>query len=91
MEGEAYFTPSFASCGKTVPFAPVITNVRASREALLKKGKTLFLPNKYREQIHDGEAQGMKESEQKAAAKAFAAHWQGKGYEKGETQPFSSW
>ena len=42
------------------------------------------MPNKYREQIHDGEAQGMKESEQKAAAKAFAAHWQGKGYEKGE-------
>lgn len=30
----------------------------------------------------------MKESEQKAAALDFAAKWQGKGYEKGETQPF---
>ena len=30
----------------------------------------------------------MKEAEQKAAAKAFSTGWQGKGYEKGETQPF---
>lgn len=30
----------------------------------------------------------MTDAEQKAAAKAFAANWQGKGYEKGETQPF---
>ena len=30
----------------------------------------------------------MRESEQKAAARAFAAKWKGKGYEKGETQPF---
>ena len=30
----------------------------------------------------------MKESEQKEAARAFVAIWQGKGYEKGETQPF---
>ena len=30
----------------------------------------------------------MKESEQRAAAKAFAEKWQGKGYEKGETQSF---
>ncbi|MBO6303561.1 MAG: class I SAM-dependent DNA methyltransferase [Selenomonadaceae bacterium] len=30
----------------------------------------------------------MTEAEQKAAAKAFAKSWQGKGYEKGETQPF---
>ena len=30
----------------------------------------------------------MKESEQKAAAKKFAEDWKGRGYEKGETQPF---
>ena len=30
----------------------------------------------------------MTDAEQKAAAKAFVANWQGKGYEKGETQPF---
>ena len=30
----------------------------------------------------------MKDSEQKAAAKAFAERWKGKGYEKGESQPF---
>ena len=30
----------------------------------------------------------MKESEQKAAAKEFAAKWKGKGYEKGETHSF---
>ena len=30
----------------------------------------------------------MTESEQREAAKAFAAKWQGKGYEKGETQKF---
>ena len=30
----------------------------------------------------------MKESEQKAAAKAFAEKWKGKGYEKGETHSF---
>ena len=27
-------------------------------------------------------------SEQKKAAKKFAEYWQGKGYEKGESQPF---
>ena len=30
----------------------------------------------------------MRDSEQRAAAKAFAAQWKGKGYEKGESQPF---
>ena len=30
----------------------------------------------------------MKESEQRAAAKEFAETWKGRGYEKGETQPF---
>lgn len=30
----------------------------------------------------------MKAAEQKAAAKAFAEYWKGKGYEKGESQPF---
>lgn len=30
----------------------------------------------------------MKDVEQRKAAKAFAANWQGKGYEKGESQPF---
>ena len=30
----------------------------------------------------------MKESEQKAAARSFAVKWKGRGYEKGETQPF---
>jgi|GEM_PF-3658106 len=30
----------------------------------------------------------MKESEQKAAAKAFAETWKGRGYEKGETHSF---
>jgi len=39
---------------------------------------------------HNAEApvRCLNEKEQKAAAKAFAANWQGKGYEKGETQPF---
>lgn len=30
----------------------------------------------------------MRDSEQRAAAKAFATQWKGKGYEKGESQPF---
>ena len=30
----------------------------------------------------------MNDLEQRKAAKAFAANWQGKGYEKGESQPF---
>ena len=30
----------------------------------------------------------MTDKEQKKAAKEFAARWQGKGYEKGESQPF---
>lgn len=30
----------------------------------------------------------MNDVEQRKAAKAFAANWQGKGYEKGESQPF---
>ena len=30
----------------------------------------------------------MNEKQQKAAAKAFAAYWKDKGYEKGESQPF---
>ena len=30
----------------------------------------------------------MKDVEHRKAAKAFAANWQGKGYEKGESQPF---
>ena len=30
----------------------------------------------------------MKDSQQRAAAKAFSEYWKGKGYEKGESQPF---
>lgn len=30
----------------------------------------------------------MTDAEQRAAARAFVAHWQGRGYEKGESQPF---
>ena len=30
----------------------------------------------------------MKDTQQRAAAKAFAEQWQGKGYEKGDSQPF---
>jgi hypothetical protein len=30
----------------------------------------------------------MTDTAQRAAAKQFAAHWKGKGYEKGESQPF---
>ena len=30
----------------------------------------------------------MTDVQQRAAAKAFAAHWKGKGYEKGESQSF---
>ena len=30
----------------------------------------------------------MKDSEQRAAAKAFADRWKDRGYEKGESQPF---
>ena len=30
----------------------------------------------------------MTDAEQRAAAKRFAAHWKGRGYEKGESQPF---
>ena len=30
----------------------------------------------------------MTDAEQRAAAKQFAADWKGKGYEKGESQPF---
>ena len=28
------------------------------------------------------------DTQQKAAAKAFSQYWEGKGYEKGESQPF---
>ncbi len=30
----------------------------------------------------------MTDAQQRAAAKEFAAYWKGKGYEKGESQPF---
>ena len=30
----------------------------------------------------------MNDTQQKAAAKSFAAYWKGKGYEKGESQAF---
>ncbi|MCD8337569.1 MAG: methylase, partial [Lachnospiraceae bacterium] len=30
----------------------------------------------------------MTDTEQKAAAKSFAEHWKGRGYEKGESQSF---
>ena len=30
-------------------------------------------------------------AQQRAAAKEFADFWKGKGYEKGQTQPFSSY
>lgn len=43
----------------------------------------LFYPITVLERITD-----MTDAQQRAAAKAFAAQWKGKGYEKGESQPF---